>query len=336
MRFIRITILSLLCPTLAFGQGTGAVPVSVAPLSELLVRLERRAPAEVLPLNDATLSAEVTAVVRTVHADAGQRVGRGELLLELDDTDYRIALEQAEAGLAASQAQQAQAEAKLARARELIANEYLSADTLLDRETDVAVTAAGIRTAEAAVAVARRNLEKCRIAAPFDAAVANRSAQEGALVVIGSPLLQLTQLDHYELDADIPAHQAASLQSADSLAFLSNGETWPVRLLRLSPAIDTERRSRRARFAFTGEGPEVGRSGELLWTLDRGQLPANLVSRRDGALGVLTAEGGVARFRALPGAQEGRPVPVSLPPDTQVIVRGRDRVHDGDTLIEGR
>ena len=41
---------------------------------------------------------------------------------------------------------------------------------------------------------------------------------------------------------------------------------------------------------------------------------------------------GPAMFRPLPGAQEGRPVMVEFPPGTEIIIRGRDRLQDGDAV----
>jgi hypothetical protein len=72
MRFEKWLILALwlLAPLAAKAQ----TPVSVQALSEVLVDLDRRAPADVRPLNDAVIAAEVTAVVSTVHADVGQVV----------------------------------------------------------------------------------------------------------------------------------------------------------------------------------------------------------------------------------------------------------------------
>ena len=37
----------------------------------------------------------------------------------------------------------------------------------------------------------------------------------------------------------------------------------------------------------------------------------------------------MARFLPLPNAQEGRPVPVNLPPGAEVITLGRERLQDG-------
>jgi hypothetical protein len=47
-------------------------------------------------------------------------------------------------------------------------------------------------------------------------------------------------------------------------------------------------------------------------------------------------QAGQAVFTPLPGAQEGRPVAVELPAGTEVIVRGRDRLQDGDAVTVRR
>ena len=332
MRFRKVLTIVLLFPAMAWAQ----VPVEVRLLGEILVDLERRAPADVQPLNDALMAAEVSAVVVAVHADVGQQVEPGQVMLQLEAIDYELNLRQAEANLASSVAQKSEADAKLNRARELGQNQYVSADELLERETRVMVVMAQIQANEVAVSVARRNLQKCSVTAPFAGVVAERMAQVGSFVTNGSPLLRLTQMDRFELDAEIPAKLADSLHDARSLYFEARGQRWPVELLRLSPAIEKTRRSRRARFAFVKEAPAVGRSGELVWHVGQGLLPANMVTRRNGELGVFLHQAGKAMFTPLPRAQEGRPVEVEFPAGTEVIVRGRDRLQDGDAVTVNR
>jgi RND family efflux transporter MFP subunit len=317
-------------------QAQEAIPVRVQPFQDVLVDLERSASAEVLPLNRAVLSAEVSGVVKKIHADVGSRVEKGELLLEIDSTDYRLSLQQSEASLAASKAQKAQADIRLQRARKLIDGNYLSADDLLARETDAQVANAQIQLQEAAVAIARRNLEKCRIVAPFNGVVAERMAQEGSYVSNATHLMDLAENDRLELDAEIPDELADTLPRAERIEFHSRNQSWPVKLSRLSPVIEVERRSRQARFEFTDEAPAIGRNGEVIWRVSSGLLPSNLMVRRNGLLGIFLADAGKARFQALPNAQEGRPVPVDLPTEMtrnwKVIVTGRDRLQDGDPI----
>ena len=327
MRFIWIILFATGMPALVWAQ-TG-INVRAQALSDVLVDFERRAPAEVRALNDSSISAEVSAVVLSVNADVGQAVAEGDLLLELNPTDYRLNLKQAEANLASSQARLSQAHAKLKRARRLGDNQYISADELLERETEVMVSEAQIQADEVAVAIARRNLDKCSLRAPFDGVVGERLAQVGSFVRNGDPLIAITQVDRFELDAAIPDSQAEEVLTTDMMHFESRGRRWAVELLRLSPVIDSQGRTRRARFAFTAEAPSVGRSGELVWQVGSGLLPSNLISRRNGVLGIFLLDEGKARFVPVPGAQEGRPARIDLPGSNRVITMGRERLQDG-------
>ena len=146
MRFIWIVIISLLIPASLSAQA--AVTVRAKVLREVLVDFKRRAPAEVKALNDSTIAAEVASVVLRVHADVGQAVKKGDLLLELNQFDFQLNLKQAEANLASSKALLSQANAKLKRAQTLGDNKYVSADELLERETDVMVFNAQIQANE--------------------------------------------------------------------------------------------------------------------------------------------------------------------------------------------
>jgi len=330
MRFSWIILVSALLAEPLWAQT--AVTVRAQPLAEVLIDFERRAPAEVRALNDSTIAAEVSAVVLTVHADVGQVVKKGDLLLALNPIDYQLNLRQAEANLASSKARLSQAVAKLKRAQTLGDSQYISADELLERETDVMVFGAQIQAEEVAVSIANRNLEKCSLTAPFDGVVGKRLAQVGNFVRNGDPLIAVTQIDQTELDAEIPDGQAEEVTNTDKIRFESRGQSWPVELLRLSPVISSQGRTRQARFAITGVAPAVGRSGELVWSVGQGMLPPNLISRRDGLLGVFLLDSGKARFEALSEAQEGRPVVVDLPPGTRVITMGRERLQDGVTV----
>jgi RND family efflux transporter MFP subunit len=320
----------ILLPFLA--QGQEAIPVEVKSFKEVLVARELRAPAEVQTLNDSTISAEISAVVERIHADAGQAVKKGDLLVALDDTDYQLMLQQAEAGLASSEAQKTQAVARLARARDLGEKDFLSADDLLARETDMAVAESQILVQKVNVATARRQLEKCKIYAPFNGVVSHRQAQLGSYVGPGTALVTLVETDRFEINAEIPANLADTLSSSSDIRFADQEQSRSANLLRLSPVIDTERRTRNARLEFTGESAIVGSSGELVWVVAKGLLPANLLVRRGGELGIFLFEDGVATFLPILSAQEGRRVSTDLPEDTRIIIRGRDRLQQGDLV----
>jgi len=80
----------------------------------------------------------------------------------------------------------------------------------------------------------------------------------------------------------------------------------------------------------------AGAQGRLLWHEDRPHVPASMLVRREGQLGVFVVEDGKARFVALPGAQEGRAAAATLAPQAQVVVSGQAALRDGQSVAVAR
>lgn len=308
------------------------VPVVVQPLGEVLVDRKISAPATVLSINEATITSQITALVDGIAADVGEDVALGDLLVRLDDANARLALDQAEADLAALEAQIVEAEQRLARAEELLKKDFISDDELDNRRTSVTVLKANRRRQQVAVDRAKLDLARTEIRAPYDATIVARQGQVGGLATPGSPLLTIAQRTDREVDAEIDPQDTASLLDADDLRFESRGRAWPVSLARLSDVIETDTRKQRGRFHFARDAAPIGASGHVVWTDASALVPVNLVVQRGTALGVFTAEDGQARFVPLRAAQEGRPAPADLPQDTMIVTRGHVRLQDGDPL----
>ena len=327
----NIAAIFLLAGTSA-ALAQDALPVVVQPLGEVLVDLEIRAPATVVSINEALVTSQLTALIDEVAADVGEDVARGDLLLRLDDADARLSLAQAEADLAAIDAQIDEAEQRLARAEELLEKNFISDDELDNRRTAVVVLKANRKRQQVAVDRARLDLARTEIRAPYDATVVARQAQVGGLATPGSPLLTIVQSSHPEVDAEIDPQGTASLYEAGDLRFESRGRAWPVSLARLTDVIESDTRKQRGRFRFLDDVARIGASGHVVWTDASALVPVNLIVQRGQALGVFTAEAGRARFVPLPEAQEGRPAPADLAPGTLIVSRGHVRLQDGDTL----
>ncbi len=289
----------------------------------------REAPASVLGKNETRLAAEVAARIEAIAVDVGDEVAAGQLLLRLDARDAALALERAEAALAQADARLAQARAQQQRAEALRARNFVSAEALTLRETELAAAVADRRAAAANVATARRAVEKCTLRAPFRAVVRARSAQVGELTAPGTPLLTLADLGDLQLVAQVQARDAEGLARAATVEFLAGEARHVLRPLRISPAISREARTVEARYAFVERPPAPGSEGRLAWREPRPHLAAELVVRRGSDYGVFLIEDGVARFRPLPAAQEGRPVAVELPDDALIAVQGRHALQDG-------
>jgi len=319
-------------PLRAQPAAGDVIDVRTQPAAAVLLDSTRSAAAAVLAPNDSMIAAEVAAVVAQVHADVGASVEKGDRLLTLVCTDIELAAAQARAQRSAAEAGLALAEQRLQRGRTLSDKNFLSADELLELGTGRQAAAAELEIARAQQAIAARQVDKCRIDAPFDGVVMQRQAQVGALAAAGTPLLRLVDRSATEVDASIPAADADSLEAASEIVFESQGRRLPLRMLRLSAVIDPQTRTRLARFAFTGDAADAGASGSLHWRVARRRLPAELLVQRDGRLGVFVADAGSARFVPLPDAQPGRPVDLVDVPAGEIVVEGQQRLQHGDAI----
>ena len=308
------------------------IPVTVQNLGDVLVAREYRAPASVITANRAVVTSQITALIDELAADVGHEVGQGQLLVRLDQADTRLALAEAEAALAALDAQLLDASQRLRRAENLLERDFVSEDELDARRTEVAVIDANRRRQLVAIRDARLALSRTEVVAPFDAAVVERQGQVGNLATPGSALMTLVQTADREVDAEIDPRFAVQLETAADLRFVSEGREWPLELTRLSSVIETDTRKVRGRFRFPDESAPIGSGGEVVWNEPSGLIPVSLIVQRGNALGIFTVSDGRARFVPIPSAQEGRPAAADLPLDTPIITSGHVRLQDGDAI----
>lgn len=344
MHGLRRSIVPLLAGALLLagcGRDTGPETAAEDPRPQVVARAlgEIAAPAggsasaDVLARNDSMLTSEVAARVQRIGADAGTRVEAGQLLVQLDPTDYRLALTQASSQASAAQARAAQAQARLARARQLNVDRFVSDDELAALEAETTGAQAEAQVRQAARAVAERELAKTRIVAPFDGVVLERIAQVGAAVAPGSPLLRIVDAAAPEVEVRLPPQQAAALEQVGGGTLEIDGRAWPVRLLRMADAVDATSRTRVARLGFEGEAPAPGNSGTLRWRQEaQWRVPADLLVRRDEGYGIFIVQDGHVRHVVLPGAQPGRGGETGLPADTLVVSEGHQALQDGQAV----
>jgi RND family efflux transporter MFP subunit len=291
----------------------------------------------VLARNESRLAAEVGGTVVEWRAEVGASVRKGEVLARIDTRDLDLALQRAAAAREAAQARLRLGQSQLQRARELVAQGFFSTEALTQRETEVALQQADLASAQAQWQTAQRQLEKAILRAPFDGSVVQRLAQQGEAVAPGQALYVLTQREGAEIQATVDPTQVTGLRQAAAPVFAPQTQEGPavsVRLLRISPTLQTGSRSQTVRLAPVqpAQMPIAGSAGVLQWQDPQPHVPATLLVRRGNALGLFVDQGGLARFVPLPLAQEGRPSAVSLPADTRVVVQGQVRLQDGQSL----
>ncbi len=172
-------------------------------------RIDVIAQGEVVPRAESQLTAEISGRITEVapRLVAGARVAAGEVLVRIDCTDYRAALAEAEAALSERERALAEERARVVRSRrewEMVGEG--EAGELVLRQPQLAAAEAAVKAAEAMVQRAQRNVERCTIAAPYEARVVDKAVDLGQWVGPGARLAQLQSVDAVEVT--VPLSQA--------------------------------------------------------------------------------------------------------------------------------
>ena len=122
--------------------------------------------------------------------------------------------------------------------------------------------------------------------------------------------------------ARVPLAQLAALERADAPRMVAAGKTVPLEIRRISALVDAASQTREV--VLSSAAPLApGLAGELRWQAGRPHLPPEFLQTREGRLGAFVVEQGQPVFRAVDGAQAGRPAAVDWAVDTPVVDGGR-------------
>lgn len=308
-----------------------AVPVTVDSFASLAFHPEKSAPATVVTLNNATISAEISGLLREINPQVGDRVDKGDVVARIDCRDANVELERASAALKATIAQHEYNKSRLASARKLAVSNNISSDEMDKRKAEASSTSAEVEKAEAALSKARLSLDRCDIRAPFNAVVTERLASVGDFLDRGSAILRLLDTDSTEVSARIQEEDLDALRLASHYAFANRDRRYELRLRAVLPMMESRLRSYEARFLFVDREAFPGTAGRLIWATPEPHIPADLLVRR-GSLGVFVAIDDRARFVEMPEAQEGKPVAISGGLKGDLVIEGRFNLKDGDLL----
>jgi len=165
---------------------------------------------------ETTLVAEVAGKVDSVSANfvAGGFFHKGDVLLQIDPSDYEAALKRAEANLASREAQLAQEQARSDQALKDWQNLNRSGQPsdLVLRKPQLAEAKANIKAATAELQKARRDLQRTRIRVPYDGLVKEKGVDIGQYVAPGTRLGITFAVDTAEVRLPLPADELVYLE----------------------------------------------------------------------------------------------------------------------------
>ncbi len=140
----------------------------------------------IVPKTDVKISAYVPAKITKLPVEEGNVVEKGQLLVQLDDTEYRAAVNRSKAELASARASMEQAQLVFNRQKELFGKKLSSEEQYDMARTELDLARARRQQAAASLDQTRYNLSKTTMASPMDGIVTSLNAEVGEIVMIGT------------------------------------------------------------------------------------------------------------------------------------------------------
>lgn len=192
-----LSLTTLAAPSVPVSKATAPandarIAVDVTSVEKITLARSADAVGSLSSENSVMLRPEITGRITAINFQEGGHVEQGQVLVELDGSVARAQLAQAQASLALVSSQ-------YRRAKELTTRGFISAQARDE-------SASQLKVQQAAVALAKAQLEKTIIIAPFDGLIGLRLVSTGDYVSPGTDLVPLESIDPLNVDFRIPEH----------------------------------------------------------------------------------------------------------------------------------
>ena len=212
--------------------GRAAPAVEVARVESVKISDDAQAVGSLRSRQGVMIRPEVSGRVTRLNFRDGDRVHRGQLLVQLDDQ------------LPMAQYKQAEAELSIARAnhkrnQELLAQNFISAQRVDE-------SAANLQVAEAKLALAKATVQRLRIVAPFDGIAGIRTVNVGDYLKDGADIVNIEDMEALYVDFRLPERFQTKLKKGqvalvdvDALP----GRRYQAQVQAIDPLVDANGRS---------------------------------------------------------------------------------------------
>lgn len=213
-------------------------------------------PGTVIASRQAKLAFRVGGPLIEVAVKPGDRVKKGQLLMQIDPRDYEDAIRVLEAQLAGAESQRSRAQRDFDRAQTLF-EQHVSATADFDRAKSAFDSAfSGVQSIKAQLQIARHKLKDTSLKAPFSGTITTQSAENYEMISPGKQVLGLQDTSTLEVEIKVPENEIGRRQEKP------NGQTATVtfpaipgrsitaKLVEWNVAADPLTRTYALRFAF--------------------------------------------------------------------------------------
>ncbi|MEX0942539.1 MAG: efflux RND transporter periplasmic adaptor subunit [Pseudomonadales bacterium] len=190
-----------------------ATSIRIQTIESQQVQLKVRSQGTVKPRTESEMIPEVSGKVHWISPSlvAGGFFEAGELLLKIDDKDYRSALDRASAAYARAAAEDEHARFELARVEELASKQLASQSNLESALRTRRIATAALNEAAVTLAQSERDLMRTEIRAPYTGLVRIKKVDQGQFISRGTSVAQIYASDSVEVRIPLAVSQLAYL-----------------------------------------------------------------------------------------------------------------------------
>jgi len=306
----------------------------------------------VTPVYTDSITSQVNGLVDAVHYTEGQRVGKGDPLVDIDSRTYLAMLLQAQGVLERDENQLAQAQMDLERYRAAWARNAIAKQTLDDQEKLVLQFEGTVKNDQGTVQFDQIQVEYCHITAPIAGRVGLRLVDPGNVVQSDGnvTLAVITQLEPITVIFTIPEDSLGQVEArlntkaklpVDAFDRTAQTKIASGELLTLDNQIDTTTGTvkGRALFANTNDAlfPNQFVNTRLLVNTLQGVtlIPASAIQQNGQASFVYVIQNNIARMRSIkPGVTNGGVTQVDgINPGDVIANSSFDKLQDNTAVV---
>jgi membrane fusion protein (multidrug efflux system) len=286
------------------------------------------------PNQDAKVAALVAGRIAKVFVTEGDRVQTGQELAQLESTQFRDQVRQAEAAVSQARANVENATLAAKRNEDLLARGIAARKEVEDARTQRAVHESTLKSAEAALSAAHTQLSRTVIVAPFTGTVVKRFLSVGEQVdgTSAQPVVEVANIDALELMGTVPASSLNQIKTGVAFKFTTSsvpGQEFTARVVSVFPAVDPATNNGTVRIRIDNPQHLMKFGMYISVELPLQQKGTSLIVPIQA---VYPDESGEPHIYKVTG-DEAVSVPVKLGARSQTDVEILEGVQEGDTII---
>ena len=198
------------------------------------------------PYEIVNVSSELDGILKTIHVDEGSPVTPGQIIAQIKETDYQLALEQATSILKQAEAALANSKLEHQRKEALYREELVTKQQFDDIVARLAVAQGDVERALAGLDMAKEKLTKTKIHAPMAGSIKEKKVTAGDYIRNGTFLVSIIRTDLLKLSFTVTEKDVGGLRAGQDVSFAVDafpGREFRGQVKTIYPSLEEKTRS---------------------------------------------------------------------------------------------